>query len=1240
MYKHFILILITFNLLSASLFAKAAPRQQAVPGFRENKGQLTDQYGRPRKDIQFKFEASGLSVFVGAGALHYQWSKTATASEPVITPTDKKAKPHHIQVPAYRMDMVLTGINPHARIIVKDTLADFEQYFGTQYGQDGMVAHAYKKVVYKDIYPHIDWVLYTNDADKKLEYDFVVRPGGKVSDIKYTYQGATALHLNDKGGIEAETPYGHVTEQAPHTFIQATHQPIASCFKLNRHSISFNTGRCDSTIVIDPTLEWATYYGDTMNDISSSVACDAAGNVYMCGATQSTQNIATAGSYLDSVSQDFHGMAFLVKFNSAGIRQWATYYAGGGFSIACDHAGNVYLTGNTTSATGVATPGTYQPTFDSTIMWSASGDAYLVKFNSAGVRQWGTYYGYGSAEALALACDNNDNVYMVGYTQSDTGLASPGSYQPTSLGSNAFLVKFNSTGARQWATYYGHGSIFEWTDVSSVACDKANNVYIVGTTSSYSLIATPNSFQSTCGGGTDGYIVKFDSAGMPEWGTYYGGSNSDYCYDIVTDDSADVYVVGSTYGFSPNVVSPGCYQGFFGGGSFDALLIKFDSAGNRRWATYYGGEGNDEGNSLTADDSANVYLYGWTTSTTNIATPSAYQDTFGGSTDAYVAKFNKAGVRQWGTYYGGTGQEQPGERHSIGWDGNNSIYFCGIAAWAASSLAYSHPTDIATPGSFKDTLSKAAVLYPALPPPSPTMEYASQDAFLVKFHTCDPPQQPIAVNGDTIVCPHSVQTYSVPSVAGASSYKWILPSGWQGNSTTDSIIITIGDSSGSIRVSTVNQCGDTSKVQLLPVYVVPFFPNPDTGSLAGGCTRGAGMAWISPAPNDSTAYTYVWGSATGGILQIQPNDSIADTLYDLLPGKYTINVSDAYSCMATFSVTVPVDSASFTGNSIDTVCPHQLLTFTNTSTGDTPVSYLWILDNGITDTATTLQHIYDTPGNYTIMLIANFGICSDTAIHYIRVVSFPDTLTNLRACYGDSLRLSPVINTPGYFGGYNYTWSPTTRVDDPDIQSPMFYGVPGNYTYVCTVMAQSYPGCTLHDTVSITVYAPPILINVTPDQVIGYGDTLQLNADGATFYNWTSDNGTLKNPDIKNPVVAPLDATIYTVIGLDSAGCADTATVHIGIAYTPDFIPNAFTPNGDGRNDVFRVVNIENRRLVEMSIFNRWGENLFYSIDPNKGWDGTYKGVPQEIGTYNYLVILVDQNGIEQSYKGNITLIR
>jgi hypothetical protein len=406
---------------------------------------------------------------------------------------------------------------------------------------------------------------------------------------------------------------------------------------------------------------WGTYYGGTGNDFSYFCKTDAAGNIYMCGATGTSNGggggpvIANTGAHQPNYAGGWDG--FLVKFNSNGVRQWGTYYGGAGddrcHSCAVDANGNVYLSGYTSSNGGIATPAGYDFVFSGGQLYNY--DAFLVKFSANGVRQWGTYYG-GIEDDWGLGCttDSQGSVYMTGNTESDAGFVTAGAHQSqTPAGfsfSISYLVKFNSGGGRQWGTYYsGNGDGIGY----SVATDASDNVYLAGYTE-YSIpgtgltIATPGSHQSIHGGGGyDAYLVKFNSGGVRQWGTYYGGSDYDFGLGCDTDHMGNVYLTGNTHSYGGTGIATSDSHQPLAGGNSEAYLAKFSSKGIRQWGTYYGALGNEVGSFCAPDGTGSVYMAGWsgTPTGTAVATQLSHQYIYGGgSLDAFLVKFDACDV--------------------------------------------------------------------------------------------------------------------------------------------------------------------------------------------------------------------------------------------------------------------------------------------------------------------------------------------------------------------------------------------------------------------------------------------------------------------------------------------------------------------------------------------------------------------------------------------------------------------
>lgn len=417
---------------------------------------------------------------------------------------------------------------------------------------------------------------------------------------------------------------------------------------------------------------WATYYGGLSRDGGFSVATDNNGNVFMAGITGSGNNIAAGG-----FQNNFGGGvvdAYVVKFDSSGGRSWGTYYGGTGdemtffggkMCVATDLFGNVYLAGLTNSSTGIASGG-----FQNTMLGTESG--YLAKFDPSGNRLWGTYYGGSFAYGFSVATDEAGNVYLAGSTGSATDIAFNG-YQNTLNGTgDAYLVKFDASGNRLWATYFGGPGT---DDGYTVATDKDGNVYLAGFTNSTSGIAFNGAQNSYGGGSYDDFLVKFNSSGTRLWSTYYGGSGDEMALfagdlGVAADAFGNVYLTGLTT--STNGIASGGFQNNIGGGT-DAFLAKFDASGALQWGTYYGGPDEDRGYSVAVDEVGDVYMVGRTSSGSNISS-GGIQNNYGGGQDAFIVKFDPAGNRLCASYYGSTGVD---DCNAVATGKGNAVYLAG-----------------------------------------------------------------------------------------------------------------------------------------------------------------------------------------------------------------------------------------------------------------------------------------------------------------------------------------------------------------------------------------------------------------------------------------------------------------------------------------------------------------------------------------------------------------------------------
>ncbi len=682
---------------NAASTAKLADMRSSKLLFTENRGQVADDKGNPRPDILFTTHSGNTGVYLTPTGIYYQFVHTTYPDGYIADP--KKVKDEEkqaelekqIKAETYRFSLTLAGANPNP-VIRKEGKNILTENFYLPQCPNGITGVAtYDRVVYENVYPHIDWVVYSNGSS--LKYDFMVHPGGDAAQIKLSVKDAKGVSITKEGELLMQTTLGEVREQAPLSY--ANGKKIASSFKLNddgtiSFSIAATTGQ---ELRIDPSVSWATYYGGTGNEgaylgISPHCTTDANGNIYLMGNTTSTTGIASSSGYQPSAGGSAD--AFLVKFNAAGARIWATYY-GGSLSdnfndAAVDSRGNVYVGGITASTTGIATTGAFQTT-----PTSSSQNGMLVKFDSTGARLWGTYYAASAAglnRVEACAVDTAGNVFITGESASTSGLSSTGAYQTTNAaGTAGILAKFNPAGARLWGTYYSAGT--GSATVFGCSTDISGNVYIAMSTSvaSTNLVST-GAYQTTSGGGgLEVVLAKFDGTGSRLWGTYYGGTGTDQPTGCATDTSGNVYITGVTASGS-GIATTGALQTSIGGGN-DAFIAKFSSTGGLVWGTYYGGSAADQGNDIAVDASGNVLVAGTTSSASGIYS-GGFQASYAGGTDAMVVKLNTSGALQWASYFGGSNNETAG---GIALSGGN-VYLSGATTSSAG---------IATPGAYQTT---------------------------------------------------------------------------------------------------------------------------------------------------------------------------------------------------------------------------------------------------------------------------------------------------------------------------------------------------------------------------------------------------------------------------------------------------------------------------------------------------------------------------------------------------------
>jgi hypothetical protein len=1130
---------------SAATQAKQPDATQGrAPGglyFLENKGQIHDQNDSPRPDIQFGLNGGDMNIFVGDGQLHYQFTRLVNSDE--IRAYDEKqrklttiAEKDANKIPkpeydVYRVDMELLGADKNARVVKESQIDYFERHYTM--GSNGDIVYGFEKVTYQNVYPNIDWVIYSKDG--VIEYDFVIRPGGNPGNIRMKYSGASVLRVEANGSLFISTPMGEIKQKAPYSF-QADGKAVKSSFNLEQDVLSFSVASYEGVLTIDPTVDWGTYYGSSSShEYGWGTASSPTSMGYIGGYTTGSSNLATSGAHQTSIYGGYD--AFLAKFSPSGTRLWGTYFGGNSEEyegrVAVDASGNVYLAGQTYSSVNI-----YSGGHQSSIGYGSCcnyPDAYLVKFDSTGVRQWSTYYGgTWSDYSTGLALDGSGNVYMGGSTNSNNNIYSSGHQSSVNNNGNSnsyedgFLVKFNSSGVRQWGTYYGG----QYTDVGrAVTCDPSGNVYLAGYTYSYNNIATSGahqtSFYSNCANCYgDAYLVKFNSSGSRQWATYYGGASYSY-YEtadaLACDLNGNVYIAG--YVNSPQnnstITTSGAFQTNAQSNNNEAYIAKFNPSGTRLWGSYYGGSGDDYARALVCDQFNNVYLSGETyNSSSGIASSTgAIQSSYGGNADAFIVKFDSTGVnRRWGTYYGGSCDDYSG--YQLGIDTARSVlYFVGRTTSS---------NNIATTNGHQTSISGGSCNY--------------LDAFLVRINDCPIPAQPGTISGLSTVCSGTSQTYSVTAVTGATSYTWTLPTGWTGTSTTNSITVTAGTTGGNITVTANVACG-SSTAQTKAVTVNPSATA--TATAAGVTTFCQGNS-VTINANTGTGLSYQW-KLNGTDIAGQTNSSYTATA----SGSYTVVVTNSGGCSATstaVAVTVnPLPTSTITAGGPTVICQGQNVMFTaNSGTG---LSYNWQM-NGSSTGSTGATYTATTTGSYTLV-VTNSNNCSTTSSPVaVTAHALPTAAVSVSGadpiCAGGTSSVT-IAGTPDAIVGYNIDGGNTQFIAlDGSGNASLNTSILNANTTYNVIDAVSIEGCyqamSSSDIINVN-QRPTAAISGSPAVCAGNSGSLTVNFTGAGPWDFDYSDGTNTTSvsTSANPYtlsVSPGTTTSYTIATLSDANCS------------------------------------------------------------------------------------------------------
>lgn len=350
---------------------------------------------------------------------------------------------------------------------------------------------------------------------------------------------------------------------------------------------------------------------------------------------------------------------------------------------------------------------------------------------------------------------------------------------------------------------------------------------------------------------------------------------------------------------------------------------------------------------------------------------------------------------------------------------------------------------------------------------------------------------------------------------------------------------------------------------------------------------------------------------------------------------YYLSMADAFGCTATDSVKVNVKSFVTQFGGPDTsICRTDTVVLKLTSDA---LHFLWTENPaGNTLNDPTLKNPTAKPlVTTTYHVIGNIGKCIAQDDITIRPVPYPaaNAGPDNTICFGGSAQLNAS-------GGSIYSWSPAAFLTATNIPNPVSVKPTDNVRYIVTV--RDVLGCPKPVKDTMILFVAKIKANAGPaDTSVVLGQPLQLGASGGTIYSWTPITW-LNDPNIYNPIALPQNDINYVVRVSNAVGCFDLDTIRVHVfKIKPDLlVPNAFTPNGDAINNIFRPIPIGMKSVDIFRVWNRWGQMLYSGTGNGAGWDGTFAGKKQETATYVWYAEGVDYLNNKIKKKGSVILIR
>lgn len=1100
------------------------------------------------------------------------------------------APPQTLRSHAYRVQF--SGSNAKPELVYEKPLEGYENYFlGNDPANWASKCKQYQAVTYKNVYPNIDVRYYV--INEQLKYDIVVHPGADLSQLKLQYEGADKLSVRN-GELIIATTVGEARELSPYTYqyIDGRLTTVDCRFRVNGNEVKFDVKAFDKnqTLIIDPALVFFSYSRSTADNWGFTATYGSDGSFYGGGIVFGTGFPASSGAFQTNFGGGSTYDIGILRLSPSGRnRIYATYIGGSDsdqpHSLICDAQGNLVIAGRSRSSNYPITSPNVGP--------NGSWDIVVTKLRADGAQLIGSMKIGGSAEDGVNISDNRQ------------------------AGTQSILRNYGDDGR------------------SEVILDASENILVASCSRSFNF-STQNGFQSANAGLQDGVVLKLNrNANGVIWSTLLGGAGNDAAFVLsVNPTNNEIYVAGGTTSTGFPLTASGMYPTYRGGDADGYVAILRDNGNSvtHLRSTYLGTDQADIVCGIQFDQRGFPYVMGTTLGAWPIVPANVgYVDA---NARQFIAKLQPSlSGFIYSTTFGTPGATAPNiSPVAFLVDRCENVY---VSGWGG---------DINTQDGFASSGTRNMRTFPtnAIQTTTDGSDFyffvMEKNASGLLYATYFGQNGPLGdhVDGGTsrfdpngviyqAMCANCTRAVDFRGTAGVWGETNVATSNGQCNMGMVKInfdLAGVNVSLKSVGARQINYC--------LPATVELT----DTIQLA-------------------KKYVWIWNDGSA-------NDTTTTNTQRHIftrPGFFDVKVIgiDSASCnvkdSAVLRLNITTDSArvSFTSQR-RTPCTNLTFDFTNTSNKLNsipdfgPRSFVWIWGDGSpNDTSFNATHTFPAPGTYQVRLLlidSNFCNRGDSA----RVLNF-QVQSNITAGFSVSsgcVPIGPAI-TDRSIGASTYLW---VSSDGQQSTSPLpnfIYNSPGTYTIRQYIFNNN--SCNLVDSAmrSFTVNAKPtagfIFSPVPAAENTPTRFTSTASAD-VTRWLWRfgdGDSSLLRDPTHQYVSTGSFDAC---QIVLNAAGCSDTLCQQIqNVISVSNDLPSAFTPNGDGMNDVLYVRGFGIAKMT-LRIFNRQGLKVFESVSQNIGWDGTYKGKPQPMDAYAYTLDIEYFTGEKLRKQGDVTLIR